>query len=272
MKKKEEAKYLDKEWVAMDTHLKNFLKTGDQEELHKFRVQIKKLRAMFILFGDTSNQPGLLKEFKPVRKVFKYAGTIRDAHTNLQLSEVYGIKNEAFETGQQKIIAEGIAQFQSNGKKFTKTISDAYKQLKKHLPAVNNSSIAAYYKRQLREIATNLAVSGFTEDMHTNRKLIKILVYNYKLSEKALNGSLSFNKEYLDKLQETIGKWHDNIVAAQLFSSPELNDKPVVTKINRKNAGIKRNITSLAEDFMKKATTVEVSPDNNQMKSAADGH
>src|SRR5579863_7520959 len=115
MKKKEESKYLDKEWVAMETHLKNFLKTGDQEELHKFRVQIKKLRAMFILFGDTSNQPGLLKEFKPVRKIFKYAGNIRDAHTNLQLSEVYGIKNEAFEAGQQKIITEGTAEFQSNG-------------------------------------------------------------------------------------------------------------------------------------------------------------
>jgi len=271
MKKKEEAKYLDKEWVAMDTHLKNFLKTGDQEELHKFRVQIKKLRAMFILFGDTSNQPGLLKDFKPVRKIFKYAGNIRDAHTNLQLSKVYDIKNEAFEAGQQKIIAEGTAEFQSNGKKFIRTVSDAYKQIKKELPSVRNSSIAEYYKKQLQEIATNLAVSGFTEDMHTNRKLIKILVYNYKLVENALDGSLSFNKEYLDKLQEAIGKWHDNIVAAELFSSPELNDKPVVAKINRKNAGIKRNITSLAEDFMKKATTVETQPEKKQIKSAADG-
>ena len=261
MKKKEEAKYLDKEWMQMGVHLENFLKTGDQEELHKFRVQIKKLRAMLILFGDTSNEPGFLKGFKPVRKIFKYAGTIRDAHTNLQLSRVYDIKNDAFEAGQQKIIAEGTTEFQSNGKKFIKTIRAAHKQLKKQLPSVHNSSIAGYYKKKLQEIATNLAVSGFTEDMHTNRKLIKILVYNHKLAENALNGSLSFNKQYLDKLQETIGKWHDNIVAAQLFSSPELNDKPVVAKINRKNAGIKRKITALAGDFMKKATTVGVPQD-----------
>jgi CHAD domain-containing protein len=271
MKKKEEVKYLDREWQEMAMRLANFLKTGDQEELHKFRVQIKKLRALFILFGDTSNQPGLLKGFKPVRRIFKYAGNIRDAHTNLQLSRVYDIKNEAFEAGQQKIIAEGTTEFQSNGKKFIKTINDAYKLLKKQLPAVQNSSIAGYYKKQLQEIATNLAVSGFTEDMHTNRKLIKILVYNYKLVEKAVNDSLSFNKEYLDKLQEAIGKWHDNVIAAQLFSSPELNDKPVVTKINRKNAGIKRKITALAEDFMKKATTVEVLPEKNQIKLAANG-
>jgi CHAD domain-containing protein len=257
MKKKEEAKHLDKEWKAMNAHLANFLETGDQEALHKFRVQIKKLRAMLSLFEGTSDQPGLLKGFKPVRKIFKYAGNIRDAHMNLQLGEMYAIKNEAFALSQQRIIEEGTVEFRQNGKKFIKDIKQAYKLLKKELPAIGNHAIADYYKKQLRSIATNLAVSGFTEDMHTNRKLIKILIYNYKLAEKALNGSVALNAPYLDKLQEAIGKWHDNIVAEQLFSSPELNDKPVVSKIKRKNAGIKRSITSLAEDFMKKATTIE---------------
>jgi CHAD domain-containing protein len=70
MKKKEEAKYLEKEWIEMNIHLKSFLKTGDQEALHRFRVQIKKLRAMLSLFEDASKQPGLLKGFKPVRKIF----------------------------------------------------------------------------------------------------------------------------------------------------------------------------------------------------------
>ena len=36
-----------------------------------------------------------------------------------------------------------------------------------------NSSIAEYYKNQLEQISVNLIVSGFNEDMHTNRKLIK---------------------------------------------------------------------------------------------------
>ena len=93
--------------------------------------------------------------------------------------------------------------------------------------------------------------------MHTNRKLIKILVYNHKLAEKALTGSLQFNIDYLDKLQEAIGKWHDNLLAEQLFSSPELNDKAIVGKIKRLNAKVKRGITTLTEDFLTKATTVE---------------
>jgi CHAD domain-containing protein len=257
MKKKDEIKYLDKEWKQMNHHLEAFLETGDQEQLHKFRVQIKKLKALLSLFESTSGHNGLMKHFKPVRKIFRYAGHIRDAHTNLKLGETYAVKNELFKSGQQRIIEESINEFRSNGRKFIKNIKDAHKYLKKELPGIDNDSVAGYYKNQLAQIATNLAVSGFNEDMHTNRKLIKILVYNHKLAKKALDGSLPFNAEYLDKLQESIGKWHDNIVAAQLFSSPEFNDKPVVTRIKRKNAGIKRTITFLAEDFLKKVATVE---------------
>ena len=257
MNKKTELKFLDKEWELMNIHLQGFLDTGNQNDLHKFRVQIKKLRAMLFLFENTSKEDGLLKKFKPVRKIFKYAGNIRDAHTNLALGEHYQVKNELFETGQQKIIEEGTVEFRSKGEEFFKSIKHAHKKLKKHLQKVDDRRVKQYYKEQLQSINTNLAVSGFTEDMHTNRKLIKILVYNHKLAEKAINGSLAFNIAYLDKLQEAIGKWHDNVLAEELFSKPELNDKPILTKIRRVNSGVKRSISSLAEDFLKKATTPE---------------
>jgi CHAD domain-containing protein len=257
MKIKEETKYLDKEWKEMNTRLKAFLETGSQEELHKFRVQIKKLKAMLSLLEGTSKHSHLLKNFKPVKKIFKYAGQIRDAYVNLQLSEKYHIKNESFEAGQQKIIDKGTTHFRHKGKKYLKNIKHTYKQLKKKLPKVHDGSVTEFYKEQLNQIAAGMAISSFTEDMHTNRKLIKILVYNHKLADKAINGSAHFNIQYLDKLQEAIGKWHDNVVAVELFSSPEVDDKPVVTKINRKNAGVKRNIVSLASDFLYKATNTE---------------
>jgi CHAD domain-containing protein len=257
MKKKEEIKYLDKEWEEMNTFLKLFLEAGDQEALHKFRVQIKKIKAMLSLIEGSSNEKGLLKQFKPVRKIFKSAGYVRDAHVHLQLSSAYGFKNEEFENNQQRIIEEGTIEFQNKSKKITSNIKNTHKELKKQLPSVSNDSIAQYYKQQMEQIAVNFTVSGFTEDMHTNRKLIKILIYNHKFAGEVLSSELNFNKPYLDKLQEAIGKWHDNVLAAQLFSTPPLNDKPIVTRINRINAGIKRTITSLADDFLKKATTFD---------------
>jgi CHAD domain-containing protein len=260
MKIKNELKYIDKEWDEMNRRLKAFLETGDQEDLHKFRVQIKKLRAMLVLFENTSKQNGLLKQFKPVRKIFKHAGNIRNAHINLELTEKYDLKNERFEAGQLQIIEQGTREFRSKGEDFIRDIDSAHKHLKKKLQKVNDKLIAGYYESQLNQIAANLAVSGFTEDMHTNRKLIKILVYNHKLAGKALNGGLPFNVDYLDKLQEAIGKWHDNLLAEELFSTPELNDKPILNKIKRVNAGVKRSINSLAEDFLSKAMSIEPTP------------
>ncbi|BAU53679.1 hypothetical protein MgSA37_01848 [Mucilaginibacter gotjawali] len=236
---------------------KRFLRNRKPGRTAQIQGADKKAEGDAFLFDNTSKESGLLKCFKPVRKIFKHAGKIRDAYTNLQLSERYHLKNKQFEEGQQKIIDEGTIEFRSNGPQFFKNIKTAHKRLKKQLQKVDDSMIADYYKQQLSNIATNLAVSGFTEDMHTNRKLIKILVYNHKLAEKALNGSVPFNTAYLDKLQEAIGKWHDNLVAEELFSTPELNDKPIVAKIKKVNSNVKRSITNLADDFLKKATTVE---------------
>ncbi|MDP9046757.1 MAG: CHAD domain-containing protein [Bacteroidota bacterium] len=257
MKKKEEAKYLDKEWQEMIVHLAGFLESGDQEELHQFRVQVKKLRAMLYLFEHTSRQYGLLKKFKPVRKIFKHAGQIRDAYTNLQLSSRYELKNEAFEASQQKIIEEEINAFRENAKKYIKSINNAYKQIKKQLPHIDNSLIVEFYKKQLEQVAASLELLKFNEEMHNNRKLIKILMYNRKLADKSLDGLLTFNAAYFDQLQTNLGDWHDNVVAAELFASREVNDKPVAALIRKKNNTIKRRIRALSVDFMTKATTPE---------------
>lgn len=264
MTKKEEQAYFDMEWKQMNFHLQTFLETGDQEGLHQFRVQIKKLKALFYLLENASNRHSLLKDFKPVRKIFRYAGHIRDAHTNLALSARYQFKNSDFETGQQTIIKEGTAGFQLNEEKYRKAIKGSYKLLKKKLPKIHDASIAAFYKNQLGQIANKLSAPQFTEEMHDNRKLIKILVYNHELVCKTLTGSLYVNPGYLHKLQSAIGEWHDNEVAAQLFSSPELNDLLVVKKINKKNAVVQKNITALANDFMNKATIAEIAPAVNQ--------
>jgi CHAD domain-containing protein len=73
------------------------------------------------------------------------------------------------------------------------------------------------------------------------------------MSEKELNGDFYFNLKYLDGLQDKIGDWHDNELAVQLFSSPQLNDKAIIARIKKKNAVIKRRITLMAKDFLSKA-------------------
>jgi len=253
MKKKQQAKYLDKEWDDLTAHLIAFIASEDQERLHKFRVQVKKIRAMLNLFENTSRQHGLLRNLKPVKKIFGHAGVIRNAYINLQLGEKYQLKNELFESGQQKIINEGIAGFLLQGEEFVENIKEAHKRVIKNLTTVDDSAIVDFYKSKLEYIASNMESLRFNEDIHTSRKLIKLLVYNYKLAEKELNGDFHFNLKYLDDLQDKIGDWHDNELAVQLFSSPPLNDKAIATRIKKKNVVIKRRISTMAKDFLSKA-------------------
>lgn len=253
MKKKEEEKHLDKEWELLDNYFIAFLTTGDQEALHKFRVQIKKIKALVTLIDGSNSESKLMDIFKPLKKIFRTAGVIRDAHINLQLGARYNFKNEVFEAHQQLIIEQGVNDFLGKGKKFGKILKSVYKDLKKQISNVGDKLIAAYYKKQLEQIDVNFTVSGFNEDMHTNRKLIKILIYNYKLASKPLSNELQIDIGYLDELQEALGQWHDNVVAAELFSSPELNDKVIVKQINKINGSVKRKIKQLSKDFLIKA-------------------
>jgi len=241
----------------MTANLKAFFETEDQEALHKFRVGIKKLRAMLYLFEIADTDSSLMKSFKPVRKIFKHAGVIRDAHINLLLAKQYKLKNDLFESSQRQVIESGIIDFRTNSEEYFKTLKDGHKKIRKQLNKLSDKDIAGYYQQQLEQVAANMAVLQFNEDLHTSRKLIKILIYNKKLAVDALEGTITLNLAYLDKLQETIGKWHDNIVTADLFAQPEFNDKALVAKLKRANTTIRRNIATMAEGFLGKATTAE---------------
>jgi len=254
MKKKTEKAYFNEQWEKMVVHLNTFLAGEDQEELHLFRVQVKKLGAMLILFDAVLHKSKLLKEFKPVREIFKRCGIIRNAYINLQLGIRYHLSNEHFSTSQQFIIENGAREFKALGRIYLKTIKSVHREIEDNLRPIDDNAIYEFYKTKLAQVANTLTDFQFNDELHDARKQIKTLLYNRKIAFKALDGKLQVNNDYLDKLQDNIGTWHDNALAIELFSTPELNDKQVISKINRQNAKLKRSITLLAVNFAEKAT------------------
>jgi len=254
MKRKAEKAYFNELWDEMTVSLESFLQDGEQEKLHRFRVQVKKIRALLTLLDVSLGQKTLSKNFKPVRKIFKQGGVIREAYINLQLSSHYDLKNEEFILEQVDNMEKAIIGFRDNGKKFLKVIKDAHGELEDELQAIDDEQISEFYKEQLEQIALALSENQFDDELHDCRKRIKTLVYNRKVAGKALEGSLDLNSDYLDKLQGEIGEWHDTIIAIQLFSSPRLNAKPVITRIKRQHTRLQTSIRKLSADFWKRAT------------------
>jgi CHAD domain-containing protein len=252
MKKKIEKAYFDEQWEGMTTHLKAFIGTSDQEELHLFRVQVKKIRAMLTLLDFASPKHQLSRGFKPIKKIFKHCGIIRNAHINLQLGARYNLYNEQFINSQQDIIENGLLEFKMQSEKYLKVVKSSYNDLRSGIRHIDNDSINEFYKRYLERALDALSPLQFNEELHICRMQIKTLMYNRKMAFKALEGKLPVNTAYLDKLQDNIGNWHDNVLAIELFSTPELRDELVITEIKKQNTRLKRAIATLARDFEKK--------------------
>src|ERR1700761_930882 len=257
MKKKKEKIYFNDQWDEMTAHLKKFIENGEQEELHQFRVQVKKLRAMLELLDTNSAKHPLQKDFKPVRKIFKRCGEIREAFIHLQYGQRFHFKNEDFFMNHLYEIEKGTNEVKELGKQYLKTIKSAHDDIGGDLQHVGNKDIVEFYKARLYAIGSFLGNLQFNDELHTARKQIKTLMYNRKIAQNALDGKLQISNDYLDKLQTLIGDWHDNVLALELFSSTGFNSKPIITKIKSQNTRLKRSITALAHDFERKAIVTQ---------------
>jgi CHAD domain-containing protein len=254
MNVKQERAYFDKEWADMEASLKSYLKKEQQEDLHRFRVQIKKLRAFIILSDSDEQHLKLAGHFKPVRKIFKQAGEIRNAYMNQKLGESQQIHNDEFINSQHQLQIKAGREFKSKKVRFLKRLKDVQHVLKRKIQPISDLHINLFYQIQLEQIAVFFAKIKFNEQLHDCRKQVKILVYNYKLTQPVLD--MGFNEEYLKQLQAVIGDWHDHVLAIELFSSDEVKDNAAVINLKKQDGKLKSNITAITKDFYNRATTV----------------
>ncbi len=264
MKKKEEIKQLDKLWLNMKNHIKAFSISGKQEELHQFRVQVKKLKAMLTLYSCEPENKGLLKDFKPVKRVFKEAGDIRNAHINLELGGKHHLNDENFSHHQQQTLDKGIEAFKNNGSKYLKAIKKAHVILQHDIHRLHNKTIRDFYKSKLVHIDAFFAGPTFNEELHNARKNIKLLMYNQKVAAKAIKNKAQLNQDYLDGLQNSIGEWHDHNLAIKTLSNTGKTEDDAITDLKNSNAVLEKTIVEQSSNFKEKVKALTKPADKNK--------
>jgi len=238
----------------MKAYLKSWLKKEQQEDLHRFRVQVKKLLAFLILTDSAGEHRKLINRFKAVKNIFKQAGVIRNAYMNRELAEAQQIHDAAFMNNQFQLQVKASQKFKSKKAGFFRKIKGSYQTLKRKIAPISDLHIDLYYETQLKQIAFILAEPQFDERLHQCRKQAKNLIYNHKLIQRAPGSG--FNTAYLEQVQTTIGDWHDHVLAIKLFSNNAANDRAAVTRLKRRETKLKQDIIALTEDFYNRATTV----------------
>ncbi|MEJ7739884.1 MAG: CHAD domain-containing protein [Chitinophagaceae bacterium] len=201
---------------------------GD-EDIHKFRVEVKKLRAFLRLIGLGLKNPGNLKLPKKLKDINAAAGVIRDIHLHLQRMEAAVPENADKPDSYLNLLKEKVAKTQKKlGKLLSKDpMPSMEKEILKALPAhLPVETINKFVKQKMTAIA--LLILGRheeDEDIHTVRKHLKDLMYDVRIFQEdeknaLLKPLLAAEKiNQIDQLAQRLGEFND-ICFAILFLEP----------------------------------------------------
>lgn len=231
--------YLKKIRKNIITLLKKSPEKFEDEDYHKLRVEIKKLKAVagFIQF---SNKKFLKKKhLKPFKKVYKQAGKIRE----LQLEASFIKKNnpqfiEQYLSDLDKRIEKEKKKFASLPRRKTKRkTKKAVKRIELFLEEINEAANIQFINKEREKVAQlTRQLPLKPANVHELRKLLKEDFYNRKRMDQP---SLKIKAE--DDFLELLGSWHDCVVLNNQIGTSILKakiDPAELAELLKINAGV----------------------------------
>lgn len=254
LKKGRQRAYFNEGWESMLVHLLAFCATEEPEELHQFRIQVKKVRALLLFMQD-----GLgAKQLAPLQSIFKQAGKIRSAHIHLAFAERYKVANAEFKKEQEKIVSRESKRLCAKLDAHVKSLKKLRKMLVTNFKDIENKVIVRGCKKRIRKLSRFFAQLDLpVGKLHLCRKKIKTLLYFCDVLPASLTEKLKLNIAYLDQLQDVIGQWHDVVAALALLKKQGFANKKMLEKLERRSKKLLSSILDLSDDFK---STAALSP------------
>ena len=250
MRKKKIKNQVKKEGKQAKRSLRGFMKNGDQDKLHKFRVGIKKLRAVATLAEQTTSLNHVRNGLKPVKGTYQLSGKVRDSYLHVKLAITVSADKE-YISSEKQVMKKGAKKLRRERAHHFKMLRRATGRLLKRVPKVKNKNASLFYDMELRSVERCLSSSKGVEEMHDCRKRIKVLLYNLPLFGSELN--VPVNEDYLQQVQTAIGDWHDHVLAAKQFAA--LGDKSEL---------LMQEVNKLTENFYERTTTISETLTDNK--------
>ena len=200
------------------------------ETLHGLRVELKKIKCLYRLLDNCNKNFRYSKHFKPLQKIFRKAGAIRDSDVLQKLYIEFKI-NKSEKNILKKVHKENqhIASFRQNATENLKVLDKQEERTLKYFKEVNSRELNNYLLK-LKNNLTEKIITGFKEDeLHDIRKGCKEIIYLSRLSTGLFSAA---RIKLYDKLQDAIGQWHDKIVLIESLEDDKKEDhKKSILKI-----------------------------------------
>jgi CHAD domain-containing protein len=268
MKEKEIKEIVEERFKTIKKLSHKILKEFNADDIHDFRVEIKKLRA-FLRLLDTEKEidgpliPTLLKTF------YGYVGIIR----NIQLyrHNLYKyITDYKIEKPEEyfKILDAEQSYWRKNAEALMadNNFDGAEKKLIKELPAkLEKSAVKKFAKNKLYELKLQLNNLSGDAAIHNIRKILKdiLYVYDYIKDHTELPAAIS-KEEDLKLFTQQLGNFRDKCIQLE-FLTPEYLDK--IKNEDEKNILVKIKDQYLREkQIMMQELTYSFNELRNQLK------
>jgi len=249
LKKKKIQEYVLERFEKIKQFHSEFSRFGRQSDLHQFRVEIKKLRMVIRLLDHCLLQKNASVEFLPLKTVFKEAGEIRNIHIEIGILEKFARKGSGPLHKKKQVLKSKSLDFIRKVSAYEGVIESTENGILQTIEDLDDKGILTYLKGLIHKTGKNLQNSDKKEKMHKARSLMKVLLYNTALSSSKVREALPIDKNYLNELQELIGKWHDADLAHEELRTLKGMSKKALTSVEEETNELDRQVFLMSRDF-----------------------
>ena len=269
MKTENSPSEVKQEKPKLENLLKDTLKDFDKDCIHRFRLEIKKLKAVMQLVHTAHKSFDNKKKYGVIRPIYKDLGAIRETQIQQEaFNENSKTYKPSFRKKYKQLLNEELLQRQdivleNFDESMIKSLKKIKKQIKKALKDMSFNDFKNYFKARISKLRKTFDSIDFSDKkMHSMRKLIKEIKFNtrykHKLAEKWLS-KYNINLTLLEDLQKLLGQWQDNVVLKEKLVQQEstlLLSKGESKALIQHLSSVERE-TDLIKDKIKKALKLD---------------
>lgn len=233
--------YRGKLLAAVNRDLRAIATTPDEHSIHRFRVGIKRLTALYRFLGAVNPEIKPKQLLKSARRLSRSISKVRDCHITL------GLIAELTELDKGKLITlqQGVhTRIRNDYREFLELTRSGIR-IPLRLPTIRSMRLSErellrqkpVVLQQLLVNISDISNNPAAELWHDARILLKRYHHTLDAFSKCPGQRLD-EKELtrIEMLQRLLGDWHDRVIAIEILSSfqnLETQAAPVISELNR---------------------------------------
>ncbi len=219
-----------------------------EEWVHHLRVEIKKMKAIYLFMEKVYDLPNRRKLTAPAQKLFDKAAAVRElqlmlqkmpnapAHTTKHLQQQLKRANSALDTYSKKALIQ---------------LRQAWKKTQHYAAHFKQNQKKNFFRHLLHRVVLGLHQPEQVDQLHDTRKQVKALLHLKALAPQRFSNIIPWKK--LEQIATRIGDWHDEVVMRQQIAHIKFKHTPSLLwqqeALQKLDASQKRLLQNLQQDL-----------------------